>query len=480
MNVYLTNTTKKHNSTYIPAAGRQVPCMLKEGSSVINPTLIFERANVGHQYNYVYIPDFGRRYFVDDIVYDGARIYYDCSVDVLASYKSTIGASSAYVLRASHTYNEYVIDQYYPTTTRIRQYSDYIIPGHISPWFDYNGSRGRWIIGVVNIDGVSYYCFDHTNYKRFLKYVVSDAFMTAMGVDLNISPQLRVAVDPMQYITCCIWLPFNTVTTGDTPSERFPLGDVKIAKITAPSTIQAGDVTAGTAGYTIYNEDLDVMPHPQSNDRGEFLNSPGFSECRIVFPPFGAFDLNPLELMKFDRVHLLVQADCTTGIGKLVVYGENDNTSPNPPDMFTLINAEAQIGVPIPVTQILTPGVSPVQLGLQAAGAIVSAATGRIDKAIAGGASAIDSYYAGKIPKSSVVGSRGSLAAIHGYAEIEYVWKYVTAADNEDHGRPLCEVYQLSSLPGFQMIQEPHIHTTGTSAEDDQINSYLSAGYFYE
>ena len=88
MTVYLTNTTKKHNSTLIPPEGRRVPCMLKEGSSIINPMLIFDRANVDHQYNYVYIPDFGRRYFVDDIIYDGARIYYRCSVDVLASYKS--------------------------------------------------------------------------------------------------------------------------------------------------------------------------------------------------------------------------------------------------------------------------------------------------------------------------------------------------------------------------------------------------------
>ena len=108
MTVYLTNTNKKHNSTYIPPNGTAFSCMLKEGSSVVNPTLIFERANVQHYFNYVYIPDFARRYFVDDIVYDGARIYYYCSCDVLATYKSTIGNASMYVLRSAYVNNEYI------------------------------------------------------------------------------------------------------------------------------------------------------------------------------------------------------------------------------------------------------------------------------------------------------------------------------------------------------------------------------------
>ncbi len=135
MNVYLTNTTKKHNSTAVPTfAGSAIPCMLKEGSSIIDPVLIFERANVGHTYNYVSIPDFGRYYFVNDIVYDGARIYYHCSVDVLASFKSTIGASSAYVLRAAGASNGNIIDQYYPVSTRIDQQIDYLG----DPWLRYN------------------------------------------------------------------------------------------------------------------------------------------------------------------------------------------------------------------------------------------------------------------------------------------------------------------------------------------------------
>lgn len=471
LNVYLTNTTKKHNSTAVPTfSGSAIPCMLKEGSSIIDPVLIFERANVGHTYNYVSIPDFGRYYFVNDIVYDGARIYYHCSVDVLASFKSTIGNSSAYVLRAAADNNEYIIDNYYPTTTRLRQYRETI---EAAPWYEYGQGRGRWIVGVVNQDGITYYCFTSTNYKAFLNYLLSDAFMNDIGVDLTLNPALRVAADPMQYITCCIWLPFTTAITG---GDRFPQENVKVSKVT--TTITAGNVSSGTGGFTIHDIDIDAMPHPQAAVRGGFLNSSAFSECRLVFPPFGAFELDPLEIIRFDRLRCMVQVDCTTGIGKLQLYGYFTE-EPGVP-AATIITAEAQIGVPIPVTQIITPGVSPVQLGMQAAGALASLSRGDIGGAISGGASAIESYQMGKIPKSSVIGSRGSMAAIHGYALLEYVWKYVADDDNTDHGKPLCDVRQLSTLSGYQMILEPHIHTTGTASEDDQINAFLAGGYFYE
>lgn len=470
MTVYLTNTTKKHNSTAIPPAGTAVSCMLKEGSSVINPTLIFERANIGHQYNYVYIPDFNRRYFVTDIVYENARIFYYCAVDVLASYKSTIGASNAYVLRSAAENNEYIIDQYYPATTRILQYRELV---SASPWYDYGQGRGRWVVGVVNQEGVTYYCFTKSNYEAFLHDLLDDGFMQAMGIDLTLNPALRVAADPIQYVTCCIWLPFSTAITG---GDRFPQEQVKCAKVLMNQT--AGNVSSGTGGFTVHDIDIDPMPHPQSNARGGYLDSSSFTECRLVFPPFGAFELNPLELMRFGRVRCMVQVDCTTGIGKLLLYGY-ENASDELPTS-TIITAEAQVGIPMPVTQIITPGVSPIQLGLQAAGAIASAASGNIMGAIAGGASAIESYQMGKIPKSSVIGSRGSLSAIHGYAFLEYVWSYVTDNDIPDHGQPLCAVRQLSTLPGYQMIHEPHIHTTGTAEEDDQINAFLSSGYFYE
>ena len=468
---------------------KTLTCMLKEGSSIIRPVLIFERANVGHTYNYVYISDFSRYYFVDDIVYDGARIYYYCSVDVLATYKSTIGNSTQYVLRAAHTYNEYVIDQYYPVTTRILQNSELLG----TPWLEYGSSRGIWVVGVINgaVDqnnqliegGVTYYACNQTTFKNFMAYMMSANFVAdQMGVTVQEAqndPQWRAMIDPISYITQCVWLPIS-YSTGTSPniSPRFTEESMCIGTAQR-SELQAGNISKSTGGRTPVKYNPTPMPHPQAHLRGEFLNSAGFTDCRLVIPPFGMFELNPMEVNQYDKIQVNVELDCTNGIGKLMVYGYT-GTGADEKLVSVLLSAQAQVGVPMPITQIITPGLSPIQVGMQAVGTVAAAATGNAMGAIAGGASMIESYYASKIPHPSVIGSRGTIAGIHGEAYFEYVWKYVADDDNADHGKPVCDTYQLSTLPGYQMILEPHVHTTGTASEDDQINSYLASGYFYE
>lgn len=485
MNVYLTNTTKKHNSTEIPTfAGTAIPCMLKEGSSIIDPVLIFERANVGHTYNYVSVPDFGRYYFVNDIVYDGARIYYYCAVDVLASFKSTIGGASAYVLRSAYTYNEYVIDQYYPTMTQLRQYSETLG----DPWYKYNDG-GFWVVGVVNKTGVDYYAFTRTQLDNFMSYLWSEQFvldiLDVLHIDVLLNPQLKAAVDPISYLTCCIWLPFDLFEDQYQTSPKFPSTTVTIGgKVTTYACygVTADLVGADGKGVTIAHEYTPtLMPHPQSNARGEFLNSPGFTDCRLVIPPFGLFEYNASELNQYDRLLCRIQVDCTNGIGKLLVFGQVESTTPGLYNTKTILtDIQTQIGVPLPITQIITPGLSVIDMTMKVGAAAVSLALGNVGGTIASGAAAVDSFYNSRVPRATNIGSRGNLAALEGYAYFEYTWRLVANDDNTDHGRPLCAVYQLSTLPGYQMILDPHISTNGTAVEDDQINAFLAGGYFYE
>lgn len=487
MNVYLTTTDKKHNSTEIPTfTGTALNCILKEGSSVINPTLIFERANIGHRYNYVYIPDFDRYYFVDDIVYQNARIIYYCSVDVLASYKATIGAYSGYVLRSAYTYNEYVIDQYYPVTTRLRQYSQDL--GR--PWLEYN-SGGFWVLGIVNKSGVDYYAFNRTQLDNFMAYLWGDQFILDIlritQLDLSLNPSLKAAADPISYLTCCVWMPFSIYSDEYQTIPFFPATTVKIGGVQTSYAAygvtfdnpQGADGTGIMipAGHTYLP---DLMPHPQSNERGEYLNSPGFTDCRLVMPPFGQFEYNAAELNQYDRLQARISVDCTNGIGKLQVFGQKLTGTNQYSTVTVLTDVQAQVGIPLPITQIITPGLNVIDMSVKLGASVASAYVGNVGGAISAGSAAVDSFYNARVPRASNVGSRGNLAAIVGRAYFEYTWKYVTDDDNADHGRPLCEVWQLSQLPGYQMLLEPHVHTSGTTEEDDRINSFLSGGYFYE
>ena len=74
----------------------------------MNPVVELSSSPIG--YNYAYISDFGRYYFINDITYDKGIWVMTLNVDVLATYKTTIGSTSTYLLRSSYLYNPRIID----------------------------------------------------------------------------------------------------------------------------------------------------------------------------------------------------------------------------------------------------------------------------------------------------------------------------------------------------------------------------------
>lgn len=70
-------------------------------SSIINPTFLIN-GNMLYEYNYLYCPDFGRYYFIDDIVVVRTGLFrVSCSVDVLMSYREGILGLQAIISKQS-------------------------------------------------------------------------------------------------------------------------------------------------------------------------------------------------------------------------------------------------------------------------------------------------------------------------------------------------------------------------------------------
>lgn len=82
---------------------------LREGTSLIDPILIVEANAPGFQangYNYVYVPDFDRYYYITNIVSTYYKMWeIHCHVDVLMSFKDDILEQTAIVSRQETTYN---------------------------------------------------------------------------------------------------------------------------------------------------------------------------------------------------------------------------------------------------------------------------------------------------------------------------------------------------------------------------------------
>lgn len=74
---------------------------LRDESSVIDPILMLEASNLS-QYNYLYIPSFGRFYYINNIESVRNNLWrLTCHVDVLNTYRSEILAHQAIVSKAT-------------------------------------------------------------------------------------------------------------------------------------------------------------------------------------------------------------------------------------------------------------------------------------------------------------------------------------------------------------------------------------------
>lgn len=105
-----TNVVSKSTSTLSSVSG-----VLKESTSIINPTIKIEGV-LPTTCNYFYIPDFGRYYYITDIVSISNDIFeISGHVDVLMTYAAQLRSCSGIVARQQNNYNLYLDDGSFKT-----------------------------------------------------------------------------------------------------------------------------------------------------------------------------------------------------------------------------------------------------------------------------------------------------------------------------------------------------------------------------
>ena len=111
------NTSDKRNLNKTIATIKSVSATAKGEINIISPTLILEYFSI--DFNYCYISDFNRYYFVNSItLLTGQRIQINLSLDVLMSYKEEIKNLTVNVLRYEN------IEPTFLTDSRIPLFSD--------------------------------------------------------------------------------------------------------------------------------------------------------------------------------------------------------------------------------------------------------------------------------------------------------------------------------------------------------------------
>lgn len=97
-------------------SGGTYSCSLKDTTSILNPVLIIRTSDPVYNYNYLYIQEFGRYYFINDIKSVNNNVWeISAHVDVLETYKTAILANSAVIRRQTNKYNTYLNDPEWKT-----------------------------------------------------------------------------------------------------------------------------------------------------------------------------------------------------------------------------------------------------------------------------------------------------------------------------------------------------------------------------
>lgn len=98
----------------ITQSGSDISGTLREDCSIIDPVIAIEGLS-DMSVNYAYITEFGRYYYINNIVCRGNLFELQMHVDVLKSFAGGIRSNSAVIARQEKNYNLYLSDGVFKT-----------------------------------------------------------------------------------------------------------------------------------------------------------------------------------------------------------------------------------------------------------------------------------------------------------------------------------------------------------------------------
>ena len=379
------NFSKRNNSTKQPdasalASAVEYDIVLKSGCSVLAPKISLDIAysSGAPAWNYCYIPAFSRYYFINNWYFSDRLWTATLSIDSLGTYKTQLLNTTQYVARSASQSDSYITDTMYSVKSN---YSANLVDlSAKSPNLFRGFGGGTYILGVINGSqtasrgAVSYYIMNQTTMKNLMGFLLGDgtnAVTDLVSIIMNETDDIsagavKALFNPFQYISSCIWLPMTL--WEDTPSTYPSVTSIRFGHWEFTYN-QGQSIVAQLIGndqyICTYNVEDDYTPsvefqhHPQAtgqNGRGLYLDAAPYTENLLYFPPFGSIPLDGVILSKLDnnKFYWSQSLDLVTGIATLNLYGYYA-TGPNEGQEVRLTPPlEAQLGVPIQLSNIGT------------------------------------------------------------------------------------------------------------------------------
>lgn len=543
---------KRVNSTKLPDYGAGTfgtTIELKDYTNLFTPTLIlsqglFHDSNNNKinplEYNYCYIPEFKRYYFIRTWNWALGRWECDLEVDLMTSFRTEIGNTTAYVLRSASQWDSRIIDTKYPTKGEVKSLSEH----KSSMWYTNLSSTsvtdGFFVLGIVNNDSgaigaTSYYAVNARGMRRFMaELYASPSWMNI--TDNTISTDLqKMLINPIQYIVSCMWIPCTL--TGYSSLSQVTTVPVGWWNITINSNDPFYKLTGSSLKLSLTNLiDFDTIYHPQAvaNTKLSWLKNSPYSQYQLQFYPFGVFPIDSAKLVGYNTLQFKIDIDLITGQGTLTVV----RAKPNDTHWYDILfSTNAQVGIPITMAQMsvdwgklnngtnwaLSAGMALTQdSSLQeAVSQTYDAVVDAVDKTPAKSfwnyltnaefrrnyspevrqesenaitnaktsllstvgkvASSIGNAVLASSGSCVTTGTTGALAQYTLDIVLTLFYYEIVDIDPDRYGYPLCQLKKINTLSGFTLCaNEGDLAVPATSVERQAIAGIMKEGFFYE
>lgn len=479
------NSTKKINVSGPTTPGFQnIEVQIKAPCSILSPVIIISGDVYDPEWNYCYIYIWKRFYFMHDAtIQPGNRWEVQLGVDVLATWKEYILASTAYVARSASNYSNYIPDPTWSHTSNIGQTTQEI---DIGLDLEIQGCyllflAGAAPAGVGAIPSQSVFVLNAVEIYRLIDYMFSNNFYDAITqglTDPDLGKMGKLTFNPFQYVTKCLWLPFNP---NDLPTTN--------------THIRFGWWNSGLTGGLLTHFEKQLTFSFTLGTYNSWKDRAGdWTKNELYVPGFPSMSL-PSDIQG-QTLTGKINVDFATGEATLFIFSGNHLIQTN----------SGKLGCEVQLSSLYKDYVQSVSsigglvsTGIKAAWTGLTGISSTIGNAITGilqgdslkdiisnaGGKAeglVNGVQAALAPSMSTMGTNGNRSTIYRQQKaILTTSTYGQLADNHDRlGGMCCQTLQLSTLSGYTEVVNPKIDAPCSSGETSMINAFMSGGFYIE
>lgn len=466
MIIELFNFNKKKNSTKtVTGAGTTVNVKIKESTSITSPSFIFE----GELPSFNYIKAFGRYYFITEITSITSNLYQiDCDCDVLATFKTSIGGTLAYIKYAATKYDIRIPDTRLSTIDKATiMYTEAVaIPDYVTD-ADNVGTVCLQIINddtsIATANGLGFYFMGIQGIGAATEIMMqNNSLLDALNKYLN---------DAYSAIVSVKWIPFN-VDLGTSP-DHVRVGNM-IMECEDPN--QPGvfkrlgglKPTSKNQCRKVLNWTIEI---PWVYD--DWRNMSPYTSLSLYLPYVGMVDVPVNDYIGMQSIQMSTIVDMVTGD---IVYRRTrgsavlDTYKSNCAVELTIGQSQSNVGG-------VVSGLSSV-LGNVVSGNAVGTISSIANTALAENQRSLSSVggNVGGVTTAAKINNLGK-ACLTMYTHNTNIEPSEVAATK---GRPVEAIKTISTLSGYVQCENASISIAGLDSDRDAINSYLNSGFFYE